>query len=424
MKSLLLSVLFFFCYVLYVSGQQAACSSPIVTRKEIRELTNQERFNFVNAMNLANAGPRPTPYDNFVLRHIGTASQTHGTALFFPFHRTLTAHFEQFLRGFVPGVHVPYWDFTFDSADPASSPIFANSFCGGRGTGSTCRLIAGSFANRVCSYSTNPAYTVHYVRRCFNNGDRISPFYSYETIMNILQSATNYNAFRQGIENNPHGQVHWGVGGNSTADFTQMMSPCDPVFWPLHAYMDKLWDQWQRRNPNYFSNFGGRLADNSNANLNTMIPSYPYNVGGVLDITRRPFCYRYSDVSSLHDQTVNQLVNNQDSNVRRDLSDIDPDHVKNLKLRKKPWPLPDDFITHMKLNRTYVRAAEQKYSFFIDVCNTKIAALKKAVADSLQVSEGKQSIEDVVKENQGPLGDAVDVRKLAEKIKSKNGTAS
>jgi tyrosinase len=411
MKSFLLSIIFVFFHALNVCGQQSSCSS-LVTRKEIRQLTDKERTDYITAVNLANAGPRPTPYDNFVMRHMSTAGLTHGSPMFFPFHRVLTAHFEQFLRTFVPGVNLPYWETTFDAADPASSPILKDNFCGGRGTGDTCKVVSGSFANRVCSYSSNPIFGVHYLRRCYNNGNKISPFYSYEVISNIILNAANYNTFQQGIQGSPHGAVHWGIGGTDMGDMVNMNSPCDPLFWPLHAYLDKLWDQWQRSNPSYLKAYQGSASAG--------IPSYSFKVSDTFDITRGPFCYKYSDTSSLHDQTVSQLVNLQ----KRDLSDLDPSHLETIQPRPKPLPLPDSYIARMHLNYTLVRENEQKYATFIDVCNTKLATLKKAVADSIKASEGEQSIDDVVNKYQNQLGSAVDIKKFAKNLGKKKMTKS
>jgi tyrosinase len=411
MKSFLLSILWILFHVHNVCAQ--TCTNP-AQRKEIRQLTTTERDNYIRALNLANAGPRPTPYDRFVQRHWQTAGQTHGTALFFPFHRTFTWSLEQLLRTFVPGVLVPYWDFTLDAADPASSPILQNNFCGGRGTGDTCRLLVGPFANRVCSYSANPAFTVHYLRRCYNSGTRISPFYSYEVITRMLADSQTYNSFRQAIEGAPHGSVHWGVGGNDWGDFVQMTSPCDPLFWPLHAYLDKLWDQWQRSASTHFSNFGGPLSNGATATLDTVIPAYTnYKVSNVLDTRSGPFCYRYSDNTAAHDQTVNLLVNDLQ---KRALFDIDPARIQSIKLQEKPLPLPESFIARMNWNHTSIRENEQKYSAFIDTCNRKVIALKSAVDESIKASNGQGSIDKVVEKYQGELGDADALKKFVQKI--------
>jgi hypothetical protein len=228
--------------------------------------------------------------------------------------------------------------------------------------------------------------------------------------------AQTYNSFREGIEGAPHGSVHWGVGGNEWGDFVQMTSPCDPLFWPLHAYLDKLWNQWQRSASTHFSNFGGPLSNGATASLNTLIPSYSFTVRDVLDITRGPFCYQYSDDTQLHDQTVNQLVNDIQ---KRDLANLDTDHILNMKLRGTPSALPLNFINRMNWNVTAIRSQETKYSQFITVCNSKITALKKAVDESIKAADGDGSYDNVVSKYQKELGSVGDLKKFAERVGKK-----
>ncbi|MBV8857811.1 MAG: tyrosinase family protein [Acidobacteria bacterium] len=70
------------------------------------------------------------------------------------------------------------------------------------------------------------------------------------------QDVDGYTRFTWGLEGNgrrpdgsrlpAHNQVHAWVGGimNNT-----MFSPADPVFWLLHAEVDRLWHLWQLRHP-------------------------------------------------------------------------------------------------------------------------------------------------------------------------------
>jgi tyrosinase len=44
-----------------------------------------------------------------------------------------------------------------------------------------------------------------------------------------------------------HAGLHIGVGGQVGDEADMWSSPGDPVFWFIHAALDKLWDQWKRR---------------------------------------------------------------------------------------------------------------------------------------------------------------------------------
>jgi tyrosinase len=57
------------------------------------------------------------------------------------------------------------------------------------------------------------------------------------------------DGFRNHLEGwrgvNLHNRVHVWVGGQMATG----VSPNDPVFWLHHAFIDRLWTQWQERHP-------------------------------------------------------------------------------------------------------------------------------------------------------------------------------
>lgn len=62
--------------------------------------------------------------------------------------------------------------------------------------------------------------------------------------------------------------------------FSNLTASYDPVFWPIHANVDRLWDEWQRMNPE------GRPDD-----LDAVLTPWSYTIRDTLDAAR--FGYEY-----------------------------------------------------------------------------------------------------------------------------------
>jgi tyrosinase len=387
------------------SSLDAQCARTNV-RREIRQLSPAQLSRYLNAVNQLNTGPWPTPYDQMVWRHISTAPENHGFPPFFPWHRVFLGNYETLLQRIDPSITVPYWDFTIDARAPHQSPIFRNNYFGGRGTGPNCRLLVGPFANRVCYYSSNPAFGPHYLRRCFNRGaNGISPLYSPEVMSNILRNSNDYNQLRNNVESAPHGTAHVGIGG-SQGDMSVMMSPCDPLFFSLHAYMDKVWDRWQRSRPERFRSYLGTNRNGSPARLTDRLASYTsWTVGATLDVSASPFCAVYSDDSEFHTSSLNALMG---------LRKRDEIKLEELEELETPEPLPDSYIAMMNLNRTMVRGVESTLKGFIHKCNSKIQLVKSAVEESVQaVANGSL---DTIDKLQAQVGSTVDLKELTDTV--------
>ncbi|ORX89820.1 Di-copper centre-containing protein [Basidiobolus meristosporus CBS 931.73] len=90
------------------------------------------------------------------------------------------------------------------------------------------------------------------------------------------------------FENHPHGGIHHSIGG----DMDQTWSSNDPLFWIHHAFVDKVWWNWQQTHPNANGyngrTFNGRLASTSDA-----LPALGLRVSQVLNI--HDLCYTYSN---------------------------------------------------------------------------------------------------------------------------------
>ena len=195
-------------------------------RKNLTRLTVAERQAFTNAVNqLRNNGD----YDTFVDQHQGAMGHGHGGPAFFPWHREYVLRFEHALQAIDPSVSVPYWDWTSANLNSAGTEsfIWRDDFMGGPGQPGTGAVITGPFAGWGLIRSSFDIFAFP------GTGGTIASY----------MASTDYTTFRQ-IES-PHGAAHIWVGG-FVGDAS--IAPRDPVFWLIHANVDRLWAEWINQN--------------------------------------------------------------------------------------------------------------------------------------------------------------------------------
>ncbi|GAB1190953.1 hypothetical protein APSETT444_000121 [Aspergillus pseudonomiae] len=254
MKTLLLSI---FAIGSLALATPAACSpEKALVRKEWRELGCAERKDYIDAL--------------WCLRH-----------------RPSILPIEEF-----PGVRnrwddfVAYWNWPLDTDNLLESPVFDGSdtslsgngafdpnepmpcspsgTCLPRGTGGGC-VESGPFKDLVVhmgpfsptlarSYAPIPDNAYDYNPRCLsrslspavlgmlNNQARVDRMQASTTIRDWLAVMSPSESDQAGS----HGGGHRSVGG-SMADF--FASPQDPSFMLHHAFIDRLWAQWQDQDP-------------------------------------------------------------------------------------------------------------------------------------------------------------------------------
>ena len=261
---------------------QSVCSpsTPITIRREIRSLSSSELSDFLQAFQKLHAGPSPTLYDQYVAVHLDNAPANHNTPHFLPWHRLFTRVFEIALQKASGDstMAIPYWDWSRDAKDPASSPVFNPSTFGTNGRPSDECVYDGSFTNWQCYYPET-----HCLQRRFNNGTRISPFYPISVMNQLVLSQKTFEEFWQSLEPVPHNQVHQNIGG----DMPNYWSVNDPLFFLHHSFVDKIYADWQKQDP------GPRQRDFVGS-LSETLPPYAFTVADVMD-HRGQLCYDYDD---------------------------------------------------------------------------------------------------------------------------------
>jgi tyrosinase len=228
-------------------------------RKDQSTLTDTERSDFVNAVLALKSkfedGSTTSVYDEFVLIHQAAMrnNDIHVGPAFFPWHRALLDLFERELQTINPNVTIPYWNWAVDGQ--TDSPIWNSDFMGGDGDptdnyavktgpfrqGQWTLITDGpdlrrSFGVWVSSLPTaadeDAALTIaNYDVAPYDTG--VDPADSFRNFMTGWNSPTS--------EPERHNRVHNWVGGSMLTD----ASPNDPIFWLVHANLDRIWANWE-----------------------------------------------------------------------------------------------------------------------------------------------------------------------------------
>ncbi|MFJ4905135.1 tyrosinase family protein [Streptomyces sp. NPDC093249] len=231
----------------------------MTVRKNQATLTADEKRRFVAALLELKRSGR---YDTFVATHNAfIMSDTdsgdrvgHRSPSFLPWHRRYLIEFEQALRSVDPTVTLPYWDWTTDRTSRSS--LWAPDFLGGTGRARDGQVTDGAFARVGDRWTITVRVDGRdYLRRDLGAGGRQLP--TRAEVDSVLAMETYDSApwnsasdgFRNHLEGwrgvNLHNRVHVWVGGQMGTG----VSPNDPVFWLHHAFIDKLWADWQARHP-------------------------------------------------------------------------------------------------------------------------------------------------------------------------------
>jgi tyrosinase len=259
-------------------------------RKNVKNLSDDERTRFVNAVLAVKTKPSilhaddPTTnrYDDYVETHMEammaqmgdpgapdfTIGWAHNSTAFFPWHRELLLQFENDLQRIDETITIPYWDWP----DSSSSPLTPD-FLGTNGVGPDNQVQDGPFAANMSAHWTlkikDDAAAPNFLQRNIAGDTSANSLPTAAHVNRILDVATydkapwilNTGSFRSGAEYELHNLVHNYVGGT----MGNMTSPNDPVFWLHHSNVDRLWVDWLHRHPElcpYLPSSGGPAGQN------------------------------------------------------------------------------------------------------------------------------------------------------------------
>jgi tyrosinase len=201
-------------------------------RKNAEQLTTAERDRFLAAMGTLNGGGAGR-FTDFRDMHVDAADlEEHGNVGFLPWHRAYLLDLERELQAIDPSVTLPYWRF-----DLPAPKLFTREFMGvPDGTG-RLQFVAGHpletwRTDGALGITRAPVFTT------------AAPSLRSETQTLALGGAVPgaYGSFAI-MEGNPHGFAHTSFFVGSIR--AKQTAARDPLFFMLHANVDRLWAKWQ-----------------------------------------------------------------------------------------------------------------------------------------------------------------------------------
>jgi tyrosinase len=246
-------------------GMTVLLEVPLMVRirKNAQLLTAPEITRFVAAFAAFN-NQGLGRFVDFRNMHVSVSSpEAHSAPGFLPWHRAYLLDLERELQAIDPSVALPYWRF-----DQPAPRIFTPGFLGVSNSNGTVQF---SSTNPLQFWRTDGVTGIN--RRPFFNTANSGASVISESQTFAL--GTQYAQF-SALEGNPHGSAHVSFGGSISSIPTAAR---DPLFFLLHANVDRLWAKWQRRNLRFnaaqAASFAPTGANRIGHNLNDTM--WPWN---------------------------------------------------------------------------------------------------------------------------------------------------
>jgi tyrosinase len=153
----------------------------------------------------------------------------HGTDLFLPWHRAYLYYFELALQTQVPGVTLPWWDWTVSDRLPKA---YADDKVGGEENPLLPRVV------RI--YRSDQSQKVPPREPGAEVGPKLPPL-PYKERWDQAMEAPSFTEFQTLIEA-IHNDVHVWVGGIMR---NIQWAAYDPIFYAHHVMIDRAWRIWQ-----------------------------------------------------------------------------------------------------------------------------------------------------------------------------------
>lgn len=320
-------------------------------RQDFAKLAPEDRKAYTDAVNCLRNQPSQLDQEkysgainrffDYATIHVNRTQLVHLSGYFLTWHRMYLHLYEQDLKNLCgyKGV-LPYWNWPATAHDLSGSAVFDGSeysmsgdgefidsgpielapgFSIPHGTGGGC-IKSGPFKGMT--------YTMQDISiGILLMGGSLPPtaFTKNETCLTrdlnpiIAQAQTNWTLFQKAVaapDQETFATLLNGVIGGSTlglhsgAHFTMgapassiFVSPQDPIWYPLHTFLDLMYVQWQKAHPDIYDQMWGTMTANNippsgNVTLDTMEPDWGYlypslPVKDLISTTAGPFCYDY-----------------------------------------------------------------------------------------------------------------------------------
>ena len=166
--------------------------------------------------------------------HQHNARSAQQMQLFLPWHRAYLYNWEMAMRDRIPGVTLPWWDWTLRPPRQNGLPgIFIK------------RLPAGA-ANPLTGFRVNLPNTRPPVMRMTARSPGPPDGLPTQADVDDCLASTDWTDFNLKLED-LHDRVHGWVSGDMGVVGT---AAYDPIFWSHHTMIDRIWSMWQSASGN------------------------------------------------------------------------------------------------------------------------------------------------------------------------------
>ncbi|XP_031566331.1 uncharacterized protein LOC116301419 [Actinia tenebrosa] len=236
-------------------------------RKEFTSMTTAERERHISVIKTASTDPRYKPrYDALITMHkeIFFNNGIHEQEHFLTWHRWYILTYENLLREVDCNFTVAYWDWAAAAGRPWATGAqdvwySGDSGFGGNGVAPEECVNTGPFRQGVWSLVPPVLTPPNCLKRGFND----NPEGTVEIQILLNTAAEDFVDFELALRGRFHDTVHCLIGGT----MCEQDSAAAPEFFLHHGFIDKIWEDWQKRSAAhrnvYFSNLNEALPRSS-----------------------------------------------------------------------------------------------------------------------------------------------------------------
>jgi tyrosinase len=191
----------------------------------------------------------------------------HSSWFFLSWHRMELYFFERVLRAMAgdPKLTLPYWNFSVPPAgmDPKTTGARLPAAYRVRPTATVANPLFWPARNAAVNKEPGPGGADTAMPLRYDDVTTLAAFSASAFFSNVeamggmtfgggaRQAEKHFGGVGKGrIERTPHDRVHGAVGNNTPTSMSNAYGAgLDPIFWPVHANVDRAWACWQEKHP-------------------------------------------------------------------------------------------------------------------------------------------------------------------------------
>jgi tyrosinase len=204
-------------------------------RKNAATLPAPERDRYLAALGTLNAQGQGAYRDFREMHVLPSDREMHGNVGFLPWHRAYVLDLERALQAIDAAVTVPYWRF-----DRPAPNVFTRDFMGEPSVGGNIVVFRPGHALEHWMTDGLPGIVRQHLFAVTSPANVMS-----EANTIALGGAGNLFSGFDAMEGNPHGSAHVSFRKPTSPISYPPTAVRDPLFFMLHANVDRLWAKWQ-----------------------------------------------------------------------------------------------------------------------------------------------------------------------------------